>query len=195
MKCYRCEKEFTPNGARNTKYCSKECGDQNSVAVCYCKTCNARFETSHVRKYCTKNCNPQFKTLNLSNRICIKCNHSYKPRYKAQKYCSSVCSQYKPHNNGKDYFYTSRAWRQIRAQFIASYTLVNGIQISNKYCIECYRKKNRLNDMYAVDHIIRRVDGGNEEHNNLQSLCKHHHQSKSASEGNRDRFFIKDKFP
>lgn len=39
--------------------------------------------------------------------------------------------------------------------------------------------------MYAVDHKVRRKDGGGDNFENLQSLCRKHHQIKSAQEGNK----------
>lgn len=188
MKCKRCEKEFTPKHSRQTTYCSRECCDQASIAVCYCKTCNKRFESRHIKKYCSVECNPHKQVLDLPIRICISCNQEYKPKYKAQKYCRTQCNRYKTFTNPVGYFYVTKQWKQIRTEYIATHTLVNGIEISHKYCIECYRKQNRLNDMYAVDHIVRLRDGGTHEHSNLQSLCRHHHQSKSASEGNKERY-------
>lgn len=150
-----------------------------------CVTCRRSFVANHKRKYCSVQCNPNIRIWDKSDRLCEACNTSYKPRTRYQRYCSSHCHPYTPHKDNQ--FYQSREWKQLRASFIDAYTTVNGIQISNKYCIECYTKHNRLNDMYAVDHKVRIKDNGDHSFNNLQSLCKHHHQSKSAVEGNSRR--------
>lgn len=153
---------------------------------CKCKTCSTEFETVRKRGYCSRQCYPSIlKQLNLTNRKCKSCGCDYKPRLKDQKYCNKKCNKHRWYKQPIDRYYQSKEWKSNKALFIQGFTNINGISISNKYCIECYRKQNRLNDMYAVDHIVRIKDGGTHEHSNLQSLCKHHHQSKSAQEGNR----------
>lgn len=52
---------------------------------------------------------------------------------------------------------------------------------SNRKCFRCDKPT------FAVDHIVRIKDGGTHDLSNLQGLCRHHHQSKSASEGNKNR--------
>lgn len=155
------------------------------IKACTCIVCGIEFQTTHRRKYCSPRCNPNITVWDNSPRICRTCGQSYMPLFNKQKTCKRTCNPYKkPYSDG---FYQSKGWIAIKAQFKASYTVVNGIKISNLFCIECYRKHNTLNDIYAVDHIIPRREGGTEDFNNLQSLCKHHHQSKSAVEGNRRR--------
>lgn len=175
-RCRHCGHEYIEGN--NVKYQRANCCTKN----CVCVTCKKTFTATHKRKYCIKECDPNYRPLlNLPKRTCIKCNVEYQPRYKAQKYCSSACHQYKPYESPG--YYQSKEWKQLRSAFISSYTVVNGLPISNRFCIECFVKHNRLNDMYAVDHKIRVKDGGAHTFDNLQSLCKHHHQSKSACEG------------
>jgi hypothetical protein len=187
--CKRCGNEFRPLNGKHTHYCSRECSNQKTIARCTCAGCGTVFKARHIRKYCAPSCDPSRQQLNLPERICSACSCNYKPRYKAQKYCSRSCSKYTPHKPSEHKgFYQSKEWKQIRTEFIASSTTVRGLSISNRFCIECYKKHNRLNDMYAVDHIIRLKDGGDHSFSNLQSLCQHHHQSKSAVEGNKERY-------
>lgn len=94
----------------------------------------------------------------------------------------------------KDYFYQSHAWKSTRKSFLERSTLVNGVQLRNKYCVECFKTTGCYVPMYVVDHIQRIKDNGHKtDHSNLQSLCAHHHHSKSQSEGTRDR--IEKKYP
>lgn len=49
-------------------------------------------------------------------------------------------------------------------------------------------EEGRVTPMHTVDHITRIKDGGDRtDHNNLRSLCAHHHAIKSAKEGNERR--------
>jgi 5-methylcytosine-specific restriction enzyme A len=205
--CIICSTQFkTSYSFKNT--CSKECSHQlklksgrdyhfykdgkGVVKACKCEKCGAQFKSNHKRKYCSIECRPNYHPpfIDKVERICEGCTQPYMPKYDKQRFCSCSCrgSGYGKFG-GNQGFYNSKQWRQIRAFFITSHTVVDGLPISNKYCIECYKKHNRLNDMYAVDHIVRVKDGGSNEYNNLQSLCRHHHQSKSAQEGNKTRVY------
>jgi hypothetical protein len=177
-KCIHCGAQYRANDA---PYQRRNC----CVKHCVCVTCNTEFESPHKKKYCSIECNPNIRKWDKSERKCQTCHSIYKPRTRHQRYCSRACQPYG--NGGRDKYYQTKHWKETRANFIASTTLINGIHLSNQYCIECYRRQNRLNDMYAVDHIVRRADGGLDEHMNLQSLCRYHHQSKSAVEGNKNR--------
>lgn len=191
-QCDRCEKSFIPNARHehDQRFCSRECKYNISDAVCYCVTCNKRFIVNHKKKYCSNECNPHYKEPfpNKDIRMCESCNTEYLPKYRAQRFCSRECRKHGyisvGYKNSERTFYNSKEWKAIKTAFKQSFTHINGIDLSNKYCIQCYIKQNRLNDMYAVDHIIRVKDGGTHDHSNLQSLCRHHHQSKSAVEGN-----------
>ena len=78
-------------------------------------------------------------------------------------------------NWGKTSFYHSKEWRRLRAIFKAK----------NPLCVEC-AKKNRVVEMYAVDHIRSIKDGGAAlDENNLQSLCKSCHARKTGRESRR----------
>ena len=74
-----------------------------------------------------------------------------------------------------DRFYARVAWRNVRA-----------LQLSiEPLCREC-RKRGRLVQATVVDHILARNHGGSEyELDNLQSMCKSCHDSKTAREQSR----------
>ena len=76
-------------------------------------------------------------------------------------------------NWSKTKFYSSRAWRTIRAKF----------KQANPLCAHCLNN-NIIKAMYVVDHIKPRQDGGTEDESNLQSLCKRCHAKKTGQENN-----------
>lgn len=82
-------------------------------------------------------------------------------------------------------FYHSSEWRKLRKAFITSTTtLPDGRILPNAICRICYLDYGRTEPMHTVDHIHRIRDGGNPlDWNNLQSLCKMHHDRKSSQEG------------
>jgi 5-methylcytosine-specific restriction protein A len=79
----------------------------------------------------------------------------------------------KPHEGrGLDPFYNSSAWRKNRTAFIQEHPL----------CVECERE-GRVHPGSVVDHIQPRHFGGDDfSWDNLQTLCKRHHDQKSATE-------------
>ena len=85
-------------------------------------------------------------------------------------------------------WYQSPQWKHTRALFREGTTFVDGIHLSNKYCILCFKEKGIFVPGPHCDHKQAIEDGGSRtDHNNLQSLCESHHNSKSAREGNNRR--------
>lgn len=84
----------------------------------------------------------------------------------------------------KQSFYRTPEWRKLRQAFITSNsTLSDGRTIPNAICRSCYLE-GRTEPVHTVDHIHRIRDGGDPlDWNNLQSLCKMHHDRKSSQEG------------
>lgn len=75
-------------------------------------------------------------------------------------------------DNSNNDFYNSWPWRKLRKRFLES----------NPLCVYC-NKAGIVSVATVVDHIIPINKGGerlNEQ--NLQPLCEHHHNSKSAKE-------------
>lgn len=69
-------------------------------------------------------------------------------------------------------FYNSWPWRKLRKRFIET----------NSLCVKC-DAEGRVVKAKFVDHIVRIEDGGDKlNEDNLQSLCKFHHDSKSGKE-------------
>lgn len=99
MKCQRCEKEFTPVKANHRKYCSRDCSEQRSIAICYCKTCGGRFESRHIKKYCSDKCNPHLQTCTVEPRKCAyePCSKLFTPKNNKGKYCSNTCRTHQSH--------------------------------------------------------------------------------------------------
>jgi 5-methylcytosine-specific restriction protein A len=81
-------------------------------------------------------------------------------------------------------FYHTPEWRKLRLAFInSSSTLPDGRTVSNAICRMCYLE-GRTEPVHTVDHIHRIRDGGDAyDMNNLQSLCRTHHDRKSSQEG------------
>ncbi|HMJ67601.1 MAG TPA: HNH endonuclease signature motif containing protein [Cyclobacteriaceae bacterium] len=95
-----------------------------------------------------------------------------------------------------DPYYQSSTWKALVKSFRLTSTLwdsvtlvrvaqpgPNVVKISNTLCFECYTKDQVIKPGRQTDHIVTRKAGGKDEHSNLQTLCDHHHASKSANEG------------
>lgn len=86
-----------------------------------------------------------------------------------------------------DPFYQSQEWKGIKRAFGQMSTIVNGQEMSNMLCIECF-KQGKIVTKHTDDHIVRIKDGGSRtDFANLQPLCEHHHAVKSANEANQSR--------
>jgi len=67
-------------------------------------------------------------------------------------------------------FYNSKTWKRLRLWHIRQQPL----------CVRC-KENGRAVDADVVDHMHELRDGGSAlDSNNLQSLCHHHHNRKSA---------------
>ena len=85
-------------------------------------------------------------------------------------------------------FYRTPSWRKSRAARRLESTLVNGHNLLNIYCVECYKETGKEVLGHNDDHIIAIKDGGDQwDYSNRQTLCDSHHASKSAKEGNERR--------
>lgn len=74
--------------------------------------------------------------------------------------------------NDNSKFYNSWPWRKLRKIY----------REKNPYCVKC-EAEGRVTAMHVVDHIVRIEDGGSSlDEDNLQSLCKFHHNQKSGRE-------------
>ena len=81
-----------------------------------------------------------------------------------------------PRESGDAGFYTSPAWRKLRAVFFAN--------PDNKFCLPC-RGRGVYKPANVADHIVPIKRGGDPlKIANLQPLCTACHASKSATERN-----------
>jgi|GEM_PF-433229 len=79
---------------------------------------------------------------------------------------------YSRRSNDNSKFYNSHTWRKKRKLFLQN----------NSECVKC-KDEGIITEAVYVDHIQRIEDGGDKlNENNLQSLCKMHHDSKSGKE-------------
>ncbi len=63
------------------------------------------------------------------------------------------------------------AWQKRRRRWLQEHPL----------CVDC-EKEDRVTAAIVVDHIIPKSRGGADDESNYQSLCKHHHDCKTARE-------------
>lgn len=81
-------------------------------------------------------------------------------------------------NPNKEIYWSYR-WKKLRASFM----------IQNPLCVHC-KKEGFFTEATVADHIVPINEGGDPwDRNNLQALCKKHHDIKSAKEAhgkNRD---------
>lgn len=97
------------------------------------------------------------------------CEAHRRQAFKAQKLV--VTDDYKERNR----FYQRKAWKNVRALQLQLEPL----------CREC-RKLGKLVAASVVDHILPIANGGAElDQDNLQSLCRSHHDAKTRQENNR----------
>jgi len=66
-------------------------------------------------------------------------------------------------------------WRILRTRIL---------ERDNGLCVEC-RRNGHVTTAIQVDHIVPKDQGGTDDHDNLQSLCKPCHASKTARERSR----------
>jgi 5-methylcytosine-specific restriction protein A len=70
-------------------------------------------------------------------------------------------------------FYSSKAWRDCRAAYLAEHPL----------CVECLKQKLYV-QATVVDHIVERKQGGDDfDWSNLQAMCNRHHNIKTRRDG------------
>jgi 5-methylcytosine-specific restriction protein A len=71
-----------------------------------------------------------------------------------------------------DFDYNGRKWRKLRASFLSKHPL----------CVMC-ESEGRATAATVVDHKVQvKLGGEGYDEDNLQSLCKKHHDSKSGRE-------------
>lgn len=75
-------------------------------------------------------------------------------------------------DNSNDAFYNSWPWRKLRKSFLDK----------NPLCLHC-ELVGAVTKATVADHVIPINKGGERlSESNLQALCEHHHNSKSAKE-------------
>lgn len=83
-------------------------------------------------------------------------------------------SEHRHNHRGEREFYQTSAWRSTRNAFIKA----------NPYCVDCAKEGKKVL-ANVVDHKKQIIENGDKFNpDNLQSLCHHHHNQKSAREKN-----------
>lgn len=92
-----------------------------------------------------------------------------------------ITSRFKPNSNahrGKDPYYQSSEWKQLRAQ----------VRLRDQGICQQHKRDGilkRAGKYAVVDHILSRKQGGKDELSNLELICKECHDRKSATEKER----------
>lgn len=93
-----------------------------------------------------------------------------KPKHINRSYIPEVKPFERDQSNDK--FYNSWPWRKLRKRFL----------LNNPLCVHC-NENDIITPATVVDHIVPINKGGAPlDELNLQPLCEHHHNSKSAKE-------------
>ena len=108
-------------------------------------------------------------------RLCANCNYHLTNEKYCEK-CKIIIAQnkrYLPKNKKRpDKFYESDYWRSLR-KFVL---------IRDNYLCQICLSKGKYVTATEVDHIVPLKEGGTNELNNLQSLCKSCHSRKTRHE-------------
>lgn len=116
------------------------------------------------------------------------CSYPNCPELTSERYCTKhqneVESKYNKTSRPFKKLYNSR-WYKLRSQFLLKHPI----------CEEC-KRQGTVNAAEVVDHVISHK--GNEQlfwdESNWQSLCKHHHDVKTAKEdgrfGDKNRVYV-----
>jgi len=106
------------------------------------------------------------------------CNHTGCPNLTQGRYCDDHADQHK-HNWQDDRYRGTRQqrgygkeWQRIRAARLRQ----------DHYLCQVCIKQDRTTPATEVDHIISKANGGTDHIDNLQSICKQCHRSKTARE-------------
>lgn len=76
--------------------------------------------------------------------------------------------------SGDRSFYQTKEWRATRNSFL----------MANPWCVDC-EKEGKKGKATVADHIEQVIKGGEKLNwNNLQGLCDHHHNARSARQRN-----------
>jgi 5-methylcytosine-specific restriction endonuclease McrA len=113
---------------------------------------------------------PSCCLLALANRKCCSKHQDYETALDNKKYEKAIATPYEHYSSVNQALYNTQRWRLLRAEVIKEHP----------YCVICGTEEN-----LTVDHIAK--PNGDEElffnKDNLQVLCKYHHDVKTQQEG------------
>ncbi len=110
----------------------------------------------------------------MPNRPPHECNKPGCHRLTTERFCAEHSRKDRQRVDARRGTATQRGyganWRRLRNWYIKTHPL----------CATC-EAKGRLVAATDVDHIVPRSKGGEDDEDNLQSLCRHCHSTKTAS--------------
>lgn len=96
------------------------------------------------------------------------------PRFDSTKKATSWTTEGRASRHERGY---GKEWDRLRKQILRR---------DGGLCLTCLRE-GATTAAYAVDHVIPKAEGGTDDETNLASICRPHHQAKSAAEAKRGR--------
>jgi len=131
---------------------------KKSTKKILCKQCSEEFlQKVSYQKYCSKECNKKFHGVPTQIKIfktCKVCGDQFMSRCHNGKYCSHECRSIA--NSKMRNYPSQKQWLSIR-EFI--------LERDNFSCVDCKKQAT------VVHHKKFVCDGGNNDPENLESLC------------------------
>ena len=180
--CQYCKKKFIPH-RKNQKYCSRECGaksnyqrSKNRVYKYECQNCGKEIlsKTRLKKKFCDNKCQEEYEYKNRLNELSEDLNENLTKtqvaknviweivNLKVKKFMSPIVERESIFDKTLNYWELSD---------IPSTTRKTVLQRDNYECQICTKSTN-----LHIHHIIKRVNGGNHDPNNLITLCDSCHR-------------------
>lgn len=97
LNCTQCNKEYElpPSKAKTSKFCTRQCKDENKkleIKISNCPSCDKEFEVKRGKKYCSRSCYLNETKITRIKLKCEFCAKEYeKPSNRTTKYCGKSC--------------------------------------------------------------------------------------------------------
>ena len=102
------------------------------------------------------------------------CPNLVKNGYRCELHAKQEQHQYDQERGSSSQRGYGARWRRLRKLFLAS----------NPLCVDCL-EEHIIRSATEVDHILPKSQGGADDWDNLQALCKSHHSQKTARKDGR----------
>lgn len=183
--CPQCGKEFHTYPSQDCRWCSYACTwkSQERKETRACAYCEQPFVVKRAAtdKCCSWKCRvarqhtPAWPTWKKILRQCGQCGKEFlsKRHETTRKFCSRICKDYaqRIYDSPAPAFYWLTAWKECRAKVL---------ERDQHRCQQCGFDGSGLH----VHHILHKRKGGNEDMNNLVTLCNRCHRMRHMEEPN-----------